>query len=340
MSRRVRAITFVVVCVLAVGISTAYVLMSRERQAAVVRAAPTAATVANDEFAGEPRIVFRHTGLGDDYGKVAAVALDDPGGPRAISSQACERVYATSAETLCLSASRGMVTTYRAEVTRGDEQIDLPLAGIPSRARLSADGRLAASTSFVSGDSYAGTNFSTRTVITDLAGDHSVDLEKYRLIHRGKSIHPIDRNFWGVTFAKDDNLFYATVAWGGHTWLVRGNVRNHTVTTLREDAECPSLSPDGTRLVYKKRLDLPTGQWRLASLDLASGKETLLAEQRSVDDQVEWLDDEHVLYGLPRTGDQAATTDVYSVPADGSGQPRLLIKQAWSPSVIRTGGNG
>ncbi len=44
----------------------------------------------------------------------------------------------------------------------------------------------------------------------------------------------------------------------------------------------------------------PPGQWRLAVLDLRTGQQTRLAEQHSVDDQPEWLDDQHILYGLPR----------------------------------------
>jgi hypothetical protein len=54
-----------------------------------------------------------------------------------------------------------------------------------------------------------------------------------------------------------------------------------------------------------------------------------------VDDQVEWLDDDHVLYGLPGQGSKAAETNVWSAPADGSGPPRLLIEKAWSPAVVR-----
>ena len=78
---------------------------------------------------------------------------------------------------------------------------------------------------------------------------------------------------------------------------------------MRTDAECPSLSPDGTRVAYKKRGDRATGEWRLAVLDLATGKETLLAERRSVDDQVEWLDDDRILYGLPGRGSDAARVE-------------------------------
>jgi dipeptidyl aminopeptidase/acylaminoacyl peptidase len=215
-------------------------------------------------------------------------------------------------------------------------QKTLPLAGIPSRARLSADGDIAATTSFTAGDSYAGTSFSTRTVISNLRTKApDISLESMKLMHDGSQISPLDRNFWGVTFASDDDTFYATVAWGGHTWLSKGSIRENVITTLQSDAECPSLSPDGKTIVYKKRNGQPSGHWRLASYNVATGKETLLAETRNVDDQVDWLDNSHVLYGLPRSGSQAAIDDIYSVPADGSGSPSLLIPQAWSPAVVR-----
>ena len=186
----------------------------------------------------------------------------------------------------------------------------------------------------MSGDSYTNSSFSTRTIISHVGGATVGDLESFQLIHDGKSISPIDRNYWGVTFAADDNTFYATVEWSHNTWLVRGNIRDRTVVTLHEDAECPSLSPDGKTVVFKQRGDLSAGHWRLVGYDVASGKVIPLAEQRSVDDQVEWLDNSTVLYGLPRSGTEAAVDDVWAVPANGTGQPRLLIPQAWSPAVV------
>lgn len=336
MTGRGRTVAFVVVCVLAVAAATAYVVNSRDRQAEVIRNAPRSEQTSLERVESRPRIVFRHTGLGEDYGKVAMVALADPDGARAMAGESCDRVYATDTNRLCLSSDRGLVTTYAATVTGADgTSQDLPLAGIPSRARLSADGRLAATTSFVSGHSYAAADLSTSTVVSDLAAGTDVNLEDFRLVHRGKTIEPADRNFWGVTFAGDGDLFYATVAWAGKTWLVKGSLEQRRVVTVRSDVECPSLSPDGRRLAYKKRGDRPRGQWRLAAMDLASGREVMLAETRSVDDQVEWLDDTRVIYGIPRGGDEGATTDTYSVPADGSGAPELLIEQAWSAAVVR-----
>ncbi|MEU8664056.1 TolB family protein, partial [Actinoplanes philippinensis] len=142
-------------------------------------------------------------------------------------------------------------------------------------------------------------------------------------------------NFWGVTFAPDGDTFYATGASEGRTWLVRGSVSARTLTALHPDVECPSLSPDGTRVAYKRHGDLPDGQWRPAVLDLATGHETLLAETRSVDDQAEWLDDDRVLYGL-RTGRVGAQrSDVWVADADGGGSPEVFIENAWSPAVVR-----
>src|SRR5687767_4134689 len=98
----------------------------------------------------------------------------------------------------------------------------------------------------------------------------------------------------------------------------------------------PSLSPDETRVAFKKRVDGGSGsiQWRPHVLDLATLVETSLAETRNVDDQIEWLDDGRVLYGLP---DEApgAISNVWALPADGSGAPRLFLAQASSPAVAR-----
>ncbi len=73
-------------------------------------------------------------------------------------------------------------------------------------------------------------------------------------------------------------------------------------------------------------------EWRIDVLDLASGVVTPLAhETRSVDDQVDWLDDEHVVYHL--TGSTGA--DVWKLRVDGSMPPEMLMPYAYSPSIVR-----
>jgi hypothetical protein len=285
----------------------------------------------------EPHLVFRSTALGDGYGRVALAPLARPDGPREVTSASCDRVYATGSAAICLASRRGLVTSYTAQLLGPDwaPRRDLPLTGIPSRARLSADGGLVATTTFVFGDSYASPGqFSTRTVVSRASGEVLGDLERFPLVVAGKPVGSADRNLWGVTFA-DGDRFYATAASGRKTWLVQGSLSVRRLTALREDAECPSLSPDGTRIAFKKHGDLPPGRWRLAVYDLATGRETPLAEQRSVDDQVEWLDDGRIIYGLPRGRDATAASDVWQVPADGTGTPQLLVHDAWSPAVVR-----
>jgi hypothetical protein len=71
-------------------------------------------------------------------------------------------------------------------------------------------------------------------------------------------------------------------------------------------------------------------------LDLETMTETTLGEARSVDDQVEWLDDDRVLYALPRDGAsaQARVYDTWVLSArDPDAQPRVFMAEAASPTV-------
>ncbi|MER5931917.1 TolB-like translocation protein [Streptomyces sp. NPDC002054] len=281
------------------------------------------------DLGGEQRIAFRNMAWGPHRDELTTVPAARPDGPRTASGVNCLRFHAAAGTGICLQ-SGGRVAVLDVSLK---EIAAHPAAGIPTRARVSPGGRLAAWTVFVGGDSYAGTNFSTRTSVLDLrSGRLEASLEEFTIHKDGRVYRAADVNFWGVTFAADEQTFYATLATGGKTHLVRGELAARTVSTVRENVECPSLSPDGTRIVFKKRVaGLPAeAPWRLYALDLASGRETPLGEQRSVDDQVVWTDANTVVYSLP--GDFGA--DLYAVPADGSGSPRRLMSSALAPAFL------
>ncbi|MBH1937237.1 TolB-like translocation protein [Streptomyces sp. AV19] len=278
------------------------------------------------------RTVFRNMAWGPHRDEIASVDGRAPSGPRMSSGVRCLRFHSAGGTGICLrSVRRGLRDAYRAVVldARLRERGRYDLAGVPSRARVAPGGRVAAWTVFVSGDSYAGSAFSTRTSILDVrTGELDRNIETYRFLLDGRPHLSADLNVWGVTFA-DDGRFYATAATGGRTYLVEGERRTRTLRSLHANVECPSLSPDGTRVAYKKRVAgaSPDAPWRLYVLDLRSGRETATAERRNVDDQAVWRDDRTLVYSLP--GDYGS--DLWTVPADGSGTPRVLMEAALAP---------
>jgi WD40-like Beta Propeller Repeat len=261
-------------------------------------------------------------------GHVTVAGLERDAGPRAIRSLACQRVYYAGGRGLCLAlASSGV--EYEARIFNRSMRTvhELQLPGLPSRARVSPDGRYGSFTSFVAGDSYAAAGaFSTRTVLLDMAsGERISDLERFTVLQDGRTIDSPDFNFWGVTFARDSNTFYATLGTGAHQYLVQGDVAERTVRVLRDGVECPSLSPDGRSIAFKSRIG--QDRWRIQVLTLKGMRQTLLSETRSVDDQVEWLDGGWIAYGLGG--------HVWAARADGRGRPRRLLAGGDSPVALR-----
>lgn len=264
---------------------------------------------------------------------VSTVATADPAGPRTVSGLECLRVYAAAGTGVCLKPETAW--SYQMVVLdaglRETRTISVP--GLPNRARVSASGRMVSWTTFVGGDSYTSSGFSTRTGILDTSSGATVaSLEEFAITKDGRRYRHPDVNYWGVTFTADDNRFYATMSTGGRRYLVRGDVAARTVETVRENVECPSLSPDGTRLAFKEAVDAdPAKGWRLSVLDLATMRVTATAETTSVDDQAAWLDGGTLAYTLRQDDGRP---DVWSVPADGSGAPKLVIPGAESPSPL------
>jgi hypothetical protein len=327
---RWRALVFLLVlagCIAGSGIylGLAYSRAHRSAPPAGVRVVTGASLAA----AAGPQLLFRNAIPDRTFGELAVAPLAHPDGTRAVARLRCDRVDYAHGRGLCLTSSGTWPTTrYVAQIfdARFTVLKTVALTGIPSRTRISADGRLGATTVFVNGDSYAPGNFSTRTTIIDLhAGRILANLEDFAVTRDGATFANANFNFWGVTFARDDNRFYATLGSGARTYLVQGDLRRRTLRVIHDHVECPSLSPDGTRIAFKRSL-ASHGSWRLYVLDLRTLRETALSEPRSVDDQVEWIDDEHISYWL--------RSDTWILRADGTGSARRLLTDASSAVVV------
>ncbi|KGN41241.1 PD40 domain-containing protein [Knoellia aerolata] len=336
-SARARLVTFAVVVVMAMGGAVGYVLMAA-RGESTAALAPSPGTSASPGFPPPGDfIAFRRTAVDAGYGTVGTVPVADPAAAPAGSDLSCERLHLSRTGGVCLQVDRAAVTTARVLLLRGDLSVrhSLSTPGIPSRARVSPDGRWAATTTFVVGHSYAQGGFSTQTEIYDMeSGDSLGNVETFAVSRRGRPYSAPDVNVWGVTFAGDGTSFYATVMTGGTKYLARGDIGTRSLVMLDVPAECPSLSPDGRLLAYKSATGPTT--WEVRVRALADGSEAVVDAPRSVDDQIEWLDDDHVVFGLAPPGG-GARADVWVAPADGSAPAEVLIPAAWSPAVVRAG---
>lgn len=303
-------------------------------EAAAPDMAPRAATIA-----AKPHLVFRHTGVDKSYSALSLASLEaGGGGERAAARLTCERVSFSKDMGICLQADRGVMTTYNAVLFDGafTPGRTIKLDGAPSRTRISPDGRVGAITVFSGKDlGYSSSTFSTRTTLVDMAsGEVLTDLEHFTTWRNGARFQSADFNFWGVTFSRDSNVFYASLGSKGTTYLVRGDLGLRKLAVLHENVECPSLSPDNRLVAYKRRVGPQPDAWRLYILDLTTMTERpVAAETRFIDDQAEWLDNGQVIYAVPRPG--TATSDVWVAPIDGPGRARVFLAEAESPIVVR-----
>jgi hypothetical protein len=342
-SRRsgLRLLIFALLCTAALGVAGGSVIVAMRRTGGTGEAgdALVAAPETLSAIQARPHLLFLQTD-GDADRQVALAPLDAPEEGAWLTSLRCQRVYFAGGRGLCLG--RDQFGGGAAVFDAGFQIVHtLPSNGIPSRTRVSPDGRYGTMTVFVQGHSYAEGGFSTSTTLVDMASGRLIgDLEEFTVLRDGARVRVPDFNFWGVTFAGDSNRFYATLATGGKTYLVEGDIAARTVRTLRENVECPSLSPDNTRVAFKKRMPNDGGRvrWQAHVLNLATMTETPLAETRNVDDQIEWLDDNTVMFSLPDEGPPATIRpDLWTVPADGSGKPQRLTTRSLSPAVVRSG---
>jgi dipeptidyl aminopeptidase/acylaminoacyl peptidase len=334
-ARKRGGVLFALISLGAIAAVVAYVALTSLGAPNPSTGASAAAARLIDAVPDGPVVLFRDASPGDLYGRVAVVSLPIGDQPRKTSPIACERVHYAAGWGVCMVTDEARIPVSYSAFTFNrsfEKQPSVALTGPPIRARVSPDGRRAALTVFERGHSYADEEFSTRTTVVDTASGRQVaDLEDFAVEKDGRPLKSVDFNFWGVTFTRDGDTFYATLKTKGEKYLVKGSVDARKVSVVHANVECPSLSPNGSLIVFKKPLETEIG-WRLHVLDLATGAERPLNQTRkSVDDQVDWFDDEHVVYH-----DSASEgTGIWVLSIDGVTPPRLLLTNGYSPAVQR-----
>ena len=281
---------------------------------------------------------------GDAYGTLAVIEPDGTRRPvEGLEDERCDRVHAGGGVLVCLrsDASIGMPAAGTATIRSLDEparpEIDWFPTGLPSRARVAPDGSRFAVTSFVTGHSYLAVGeFSTETVVStprlgpDTLWDDAIEVrpssERYRAV---------DGNWWGVTFIPGQpDAVYATYGSGGVAEVLRIDAATGVATPELPRGSCPSVSPDGRYVVFKRPVEGAPAPRSLIVRDLRSGEEWELGETRYVDDQVEWLDEDTVVYAVNR--DDATlvqpVADVWAVDIDPGAVPSVLVPYAASPT--------
>ncbi len=273
---------------------------------------------------------------GDDYGRVITINSDVS--RTFVPNVRCERYHASGNYGLCLwkaGEQRYQATLYDVSENVNNDVLSWGVT-LPSRARISDDGQYASYTSFASGTGYQDLG-SFVTVIEVFETDDP--LNRVRLSDFDYSdedaalLADIKGKFWGVTWG-DDGDFYVT--WGNEEEIriVKGSYADKTLELTDLIGSCPSLSPDGKTLVFKEST---ANGFELVALNLETNETTRLAETRSVDDQVEWLNDDTIAYAL-HVDEDAETQlqpewDIWSLDiADETAEPELLLPQADSPT--------
>jgi hypothetical protein len=270
---------FVLLCLVSAITLAAYILWTRTRSVDNIAGAPnsvgatettspaTVATPPTGDAAesaaatpdrGSKQIFFRYNGVDSHYGQLAFAPYEKLDQPQFIENLSCEAAYVAGGRGICLSANRGLLTTYAAKLfdAKTFKIInEIPLKGVPSRCRMSSDGKLAALTVFISGHGYESVSFTTQTLLIEVnTGRIVADLEDFSISRDGQPFSNKDFNFWGVTFTPDARHFYSTLSTNYQHFLIKGDIANRSGVVIHENVECPSLSPDASRIAYKKRL--------------------------------------------------------------------------------------
>jgi hypothetical protein len=270
---------------------------------------------------------------GGDYGRVGYLDFD---GERVQTQLECARVDLNVWRGVCLSASSGISGSGQGLIT-DPALVPTTTFGLttPSRAAVSPSGSIVAWTGFTLGHSYLEPGeFATLTQLISIERRQAADLEtSFSTYDADGLIRDADRNYWGVSFV-DEDRFFATVGFDGETAIVEGRISTSRLDVVFENATCPEVSPDGSTVVAKEQRG---DHFQLVAIDVATGSRRDLGERRSIDDQVEWLDEDTIVYAVPNPDEGTVAQpvfDIWVVDTEPGAEPRLVVPFADSPAVV------
>ena len=163
-------------------------------------------------------------------------------------------------------------------------------------------------------------------------------LEDFALLVNGTTrVTAADRNIWGVTFVPGEATRFmprrrhrAASGWSRAACRRARSRLSTTASSARQFSRRQPVSrtrrtPAGAGPALEGRRPGPGHRQR-----------NCLSEPRSVDDQIEWLDDRTLLYGLARDG-AAGDSDIWQIRADPASVPRSTSStpglRPWSAST-------
>ncbi len=233
MSSRHRLLVLAAAVVVLAAVATASVLHAAHRAGRkdMAQAGGPRVAAGHVSLAASPRrlMVFRNMAWGPHRDELATVPAAAPGGSayrlrRAVPAVLRRRGHRASA--FRRSTARCMTPTAPSYWTPGCASCAAtrPAASRPARGSRPAAGWSPGPCSSAATPTPAPPSRPVPRSWTRAPGRSSRSLESYAITRDGRAYRAADVNFWGVTFA-DDTHFYATLATGGRTYLVRGRRR-------------------------------------------------------------------------------------------------------------------
>ena len=280
-----------------------------------------------------PFVMFRTLAPADRYGRLAMLPLSTPDADRVFSQLQCARVHFAGGAGVCLveepDGNQVIHAAYFFDTSfaRGNR---LVLSGVPTRVRVSPNGRRAAITVYAEEHMPDGQErLATDSVLVEVPDGRVIaTLREFAIDRPGKLSPTAPLDYSSVAFEPDADRFYATLNSGDFWFIVSGSISSRGLAIVAEGFASEALSPDGTRLAVKQRIG-ERGFWRAMVFDLSTRTAMPLDHARSIDDQIEWLDRDHVAYhDATERG-----TGIWALAADGRSGPRLMIPDAYSPAV-------